>query len=173
MSARGLILFDWQVSIISAANWLPRPHVITFCSRASYWTQGLHDKENYLIFHKHSCVIYLQTKEELEAHRVINTASAFISTYWKVFKNIVQIKYFRKIDKICAEFYKFFSGIKIDWNCFWQYVLTCILRIGCLSHDISWWYCFGVSSEVSLEFLQLNQKIKNIYYCTWLLLLLQ
>ena len=33
-------LFDWQVS----ANWLPRPHVITFCGRASYWTQGLHDK---------------------------------------------------------------------------------------------------------------------------------
>ena len=125
-----------------------------------------------MIFHKHSCVIYLKTKEELEAHRVINTASAFFSTYWKVFKNIVQIKYFRKIDKICAEFYKFFSGIKIDWNCFWQYVLTCILRIGCLSHEISWWYCFGVSSEVSLEFLQLNQKIKNIYYCTWLLLLL-
>ena len=58
-------------------------------------------------------MIYLQTKEELEAHRVINTASAFISTYWKVFKNIVQIKYFRKIDKICAKFYKFLVELKL------------------------------------------------------------
>ena len=66
-------------------------------------------------------MIYLQTKEELEAHRVINTASAFISSYRKVVENIVQIKNFRKIDKICTEFYKFFSGNKIDWNRFWQY----------------------------------------------------
>ena len=65
-------------------------------------------------------MIYLQTKEELEAHRVINAASAFISSYRKVVENIVQIKIFRKIDKICAEFYKFFSGNKIDWNRFWQ-----------------------------------------------------
>ena len=96
--------------------------MITFYNRASYRTQGLRDNENYLIFHKHSCVIYLQTKEELEAHRVINTASAFISTYWKVFENIVQIMNFRKIDKICAECYKFFSGNKIDLKRFWPYI---------------------------------------------------
>ena len=52
-------------------------------------------------------------KEELGAYRVINTASAFISTYWKVVENIVQIKNFRKINKICAEFYKFLVEIKL------------------------------------------------------------
>ena len=58
-------------------------------------------------------MIYLQTKEELEAHRVINTASAFISSYRKVVENIVQIKNFRKIDKICSEFYNVLVEIKL------------------------------------------------------------